>query len=137
MFKITEYFSFYVLLWYFLYMLNIIPFNPIISFYLILSFVSWLICYMIYLNISTKKILYFILIGVIFAKIIPILTLKHVFNPIDLVFGYSMFFIYYIILYYTKKVEPIQHYFNFVIYLQKLPDNFSILDLIKNLIRIS
>ena len=105
-------------------MLIIIPFNSIISFYLILSFVSWLIWYMINLNISTKKILYFILIGVIFPKIIPILTLKHVFNPIDLVFGYSMFSIYYIILYYTKKVEPIQHYFNFVTDLQKLPDNF-------------
>ena len=59
MFKITEYFSFYVLLWYFLYMLNIIPFNPIISFYLILSFVSWLICYMIYLKISTKNIIFY------------------------------------------------------------------------------
>ena len=125
MFKITEYFSFYVLLWYFLYILNIIPFNPVITFYLILSFVCWMLWYMIYLNISTKKILFFIVFAIILVKVLPILTLKHEFNTTDLSFGLSMFIIYHIILYYTKGIEPIQFYLNFIKYFKDIPDNLE------------
>jgi len=89
MYKTTDFFSTYVLLWYFLYILAIIPFNPVIIFYLILSFVCWMLCYMIYLNISTKKILFFIVFGIILIKVLPILTLKHEFNTKDLAFGLS------------------------------------------------
>ena len=79
MFKITEYFSFYVLLWYFY---DIIPFNPIIIFYLILSFA----CFMLYNNLSIK-ILFYIIFEIILIKVLPILTLKHEFNTKDLAFG--------------------------------------------------
>ena len=125
MFKTTDFFSTYVLLWYFLYILAIIPFNPVIIFYLILSFVCWMLCYMIYLNISTKKILFFIVFGIILIKVLPILTLKHEFNTKDLAFGLSMFIVYHIILYYTKGIEPIQHYMNFIKYFKDLPDNLE------------
>jgi hypothetical protein len=55
MIRLTEYFSFYVLLWYFLFIYKIIPFNPIITLYLILLFVIWMTLYMIYIRVSTKK----------------------------------------------------------------------------------
>jgi hypothetical protein len=80
---------------------------------------------MIYLNISTKKILFFIVFGIILIKVLPILTLKHEFNTKDLAFGLSMFIVYHIILYYTKGIEPIQFYMNFIKYFKDLPDNLE------------
>ena len=56
MFILTDYFSFYVFVWFIFYKLNMIPYNPIIIFYLILGFVLWMLSYMIYLKISIKKI---------------------------------------------------------------------------------
>ena len=125
MFKTTEFFSTYVLLWYFLYILKIIPFNPIIIFYLILSFVCWMLCYLIYLNISTKKILFFFVFGIFLIKVLPILTLKQEFRYQDLAFGLSMFIVYHILLYYTKGIEPIQFYMNFMKYYENLPDDLN------------
>jgi hypothetical protein len=122
-----EFFSFYVLLWYFLYMFNIITFNPIVILYIILAFVIWMVCYMLYLKLSLVKIMIFVVFAIILVKVIPILTLKHEFNPYDVLFGLTMFFIYYIILYYTKRIEPIQLYINFIKYYQKLPDNLEII----------
>jgi len=123
MIRLSEYFSSYVLLWYFLYILKIIPFNPIIIFYLILSFVCWMLCYLIYLNISTKKILFFFVFGIFLIKVLPILTLKQEFRSYDILFGLSMFIVYHILLYYIKGVEPIQHYINFINYYNNLPNN--------------
>ena len=127
MFKLIEFFSFYVLLWYFLYMFNIIKFNPIVILYIILAFVIWMVCYMIYLKLSLVKIMVFTVFAIILIKVIPILTLKHEFNPYDVLFGFTMFFIYYIILYFTKGIEPIQFYINFIKYYQKLPDNLEMI----------
>jgi len=127
MFKLIEYFSFYVLLWYFLYILNIITFNPIVILYIILSFVLWMVSYMIYLKLSLMKIMVFTVLAIILVKVIPILTLTHVFNPYDVLFGFTMFFIYYIILYITKGIEPIQLYINYIKYYQQLPDNLEII----------
>ncbi len=56
----------------------------------------------------------FTVLAIILVKVIRILTLKHEFNPYDVLFGFTMFFMYYIILYYTKGVEPIQLYINFI-----------------------
>jgi len=123
MIRLTEYFSFYVLLWYFLFIYKIIPFNPIITLYLILLFVIWMTLYMIYIRVSTKKIVIFVLFAVILIKVLPILTLKYEFKYEDLSFGLSMFIVYHIILYYTKGVEPIQHYINFMNYYSNLPNN--------------
>jgi len=123
MIRLTEYFSFYVLLWYFLFIFKIIPFNPVITFYLILSFVIWMTLYMMYIRVSTKKILFFIVFAIILVKVLPILTLKYEFKYEDLSFGLSMFIVYHIILYYTKGIEPIQHYINFMNYYNTLPNN--------------
>jgi len=78
----------------FLYILNIIPYNPIIFFYLILLFVIWMLFYMIYLKLSLKKIIFFLIVCIIIFKIIPILTLKHEFNCIDVLFGFLIFILY-------------------------------------------
>jgi hypothetical protein len=123
MIRLSEYFSSYVLLWYFLYILKIIPFNPIIIFYLILSFVCWMLCYLIYLNISTKKILFFFVFGIFLIKVLPILTLKNEIRSYDILFGLSIFLTYHVTLYYIKGVEPIQHYINFINYYNNLPNN--------------
>lgn len=123
MIRLTEYFSFYVLLWYFLYIYKIIPFNPIITLYLILLFVIWMTFYMMYIRVSIKKIVIFVLFAVILIKVLPILTLKYEFSCQDLSFGLSIFIVYHIILYYTKGIEPIQHYINFMNYYNTLPNN--------------
>ena len=123
MIRLTEYFSFYVLLWYFLYIYEIIPFNPIITLYLILLFVIWMTFYMMHIRVSTKKIVIFVLFGIILIKVLPILTLKYEFSYQDLSFGLSIFIVYHIILYYTKGIEPIQHYINFMNYYNTLPNN--------------
>lgn len=123
MIRLTEYFSFYVLLWYFLYIYKIIPFNPIITLYLILLFVIWMTFYMMYIRVSIKKIVIFVLFAVILIKVLPILTLKYEFKYEDLSFGLSIFIVYHIILYYTKGIEPIQHYINFMNYYNTLPNN--------------
>ena len=36
-----------------------------------------------------------------------------------------MFIVYHIILYYTKGIEPIQFYMNFIKYFKNLPDNLE------------
>lgn len=123
MIRLTEYFSFYVLLWYFLYIYEIIPFNPIITLYLILLFVIWMTFYMMHIRVSIKKIVIFVLFAVILIKVLPILTLKYEFKYEDLSFGLSIFIVYHIILYYTKGIEPIQHYINFMNYYNTLPNN--------------
>lgn len=123
MIRLTEYFSFYVLLWYFLYIYKIIPFNPIITLYLILLFVIWMTFYMMHIRVSIKKIVIFVLFAVILIKVLPILTLKYEFSCQDLSFGLSIFIVYHIILYYTKGIEPIQHYINFMNYYNTLPNN--------------
>lgn len=123
MIRLTEYFSFYVLLWYFLFIYKIIPFNPIITLYLILLFVIWMTFYMMHIRVSIKKIVIFVLFAVILIKVLPILTLKYEFKYEDLSFGLSIFIVYHIILYYTKGIEPIQHYINFMNYYNTLPNN--------------
>jgi hypothetical protein len=127
MINIRYYFSTYVLLWYFLYILNILPFNPVIFFYFILFFILLIVFYMIYLKLSLKKIFFFIIICIIIFKIIPILTLKHTFNPNDILFGFFIYTLYHIILYLTINVEPIQHYLNFINYYKNLPNNLNII----------
>jgi hypothetical protein len=82
---------------------------------------------MIYLKLSLMKIMVFTVLAIILVKVIPILTLTHEFNPYDVLFGFTMFFIYYIILYITKGIEPIQLYINYIKYYQQLPDNLEII----------
>ena len=123
MFKLTDYYSFYVFVWFILYKINIIPYNPIVIFYFILTFVLWMLSYMIYLKISIKKIIIFIIAVILFTKVLPILLLKHEYKPNDILFGVYMFFIYHIILYYTKNIEPIQFYINFIKDYKKISDD--------------
>jgi hypothetical protein len=82
---------------------------------------------MIYLKLSLIKIMVFTVLAIILVKVIPILTLTHEFNPYDVLFGFTMFFIYYIILYFTKNIEPIQLYINYIKYYQQLPDDIEII----------
>ena len=123
MFILTDYFSFYVFVWFIFYKLNMIPYNPIIIFYLILGFVLWMLSYMIYLKISIKKIIIFTIAVILFAKVLPILLLKHEYKPNDILFGVYMFFIYHIILYYTKNIEPIEFYIKFIKDYKKISDD--------------
>ena len=69
MFKVIDKFSFYVLIWYFLYILNILPFNPILTFYLITIFMSSVFIYLIYCKISLKKLRIFFIYGIFVIKI--------------------------------------------------------------------
>ena len=138
MFKLTDYYSFYVFLWFILYKINIIPYNPIVIFYFILTFVLWMLGYMIYLQFPTKKIIIFFIGFIFLAKVLPITTLKHEYKPNDILFGFYMFIFYYIILYYTKKIEPIQFYIKFIKDYKKIPNEKIIYQFLRdNLITIS
>lgn len=108
-----KYYSLYVFLWYILYKLDIIIFNPIIIFYFILCFVVWMLLYMIYLKLSIKKIILFIIIN-LFIKVIPIYTLPHCLNIYDLLFGIITFIVYYIFIFHFTHKEPIRLYLDFI-----------------------
>jgi len=137
MLKLTNYFSFYVFLWFIFYKIYIIPYNPIVIFYFILTFVVWMLGYMVYLKFTPKKLTIFFTSFIFIAKVLPIATLKHEYNPTDILFGFYMFIVYYIALYYTKNIEPIQFYLKFIKYYQNIPEEKIIDQFVKdNLITI-
>ena len=136
MFKIIDKFSFYVLIWYFLYILNILPFNPILTFYLITIFMSSVFIYLIYWKISLKKLRIFFIYGIFVIKILPIITLKHEININDIIFGFMLYFTYNIFLFKFYKIETLALYYNFTIEYIKISDDILYKKIKEDLVRI-
>ena len=136
MFKIIDKFSFYVLIWYFLYILNILPFNPILTFYLITIFMSSVFIYLIYCKISLKKLRIFFIYGIFVIKILPIITLKHEININDIIFGFMLYFTYNIFLFKFYKIETLALYYNFTIEYIKISDDILYKKIKEDLVRI-
>ena len=136
MFKIIDKFSFYVLIWYFLYILNILPFNPILTFYLITIFMSSVFIYLIYCKISLKKLRIFFIYGIFVIKILPIITLKHEININDIIFGFMLYFTYNIFLFKFYKIETLALYYNFTVKYIKISDDILYKKIKEDLVRI-
>lgn len=136
MFKVIDKFSFYVLIWYFLYILNILPFNPILTFYLITIFMSSVFIYLIYWKISLKKLRIFFIYGIFVIKILPIITLKHEININDIIFGFMLYFTYNIFLFKFYKIETLALYYNFTIEYIKISDDILYKKIKEDLVRI-
>ena len=136
MFKIIDKFSFYVLIWYFLYILNILPFNPILTFYLITIFMFSVFIYLIYCKISLKKLRIFFIYGIFVIKILPIITLKHEININDIIFGFMLYFTYNIFLFKFYKIETLALYYNFTIEYIKISDDILYKKIKEDLVRI-
>jgi hypothetical protein len=136
MFKIIDKFSFYVLIWYFLYILNILPFNPILTFYLITIFMSSVFIYLIYWKISLKKLRIFFIYGIFVIKILPIITLKHEININDIIFGFMLYFTYNIFLFKFYKIETLALYYNFTVEYIKISDDILYKKIKEDLVRI-
>jgi len=136
MFKIIDKFSFYVLIWYFLYILNILPFNPILTFYLITIFMSSVFIYLIYCKISLKKLRIFFIYGIFVIKILPIITLKHEININDIIFGFMLYFTYNIFLFKFYKIETLALYYNFTVEYIKISDDILYKKIKEDLVRI-
>lgn len=136
MFKVIDKFSFYVLIWYFFYILNILPFNPILTFYLITIFMSSVFIYLIYCKISLKKLRIFFIYGIFVIKILPIITLKHEININDIIFGFMLYFIYNIFLFKFYKIETLALYYNFTIEYIKISDDILYKKIKEDLVRI-
>ena len=136
MFKVIDKFSFYVLIWYFLYILNILPFNPILTFYLITIFMSSVFIYLIYCKISLKKLRIFFIYGIFVIKILPIITLKHEININDIIFGFMLYFTYNIFLFKFYKIETLALYYNFTIEYIKISDDILYKKIKEDLVRI-
>lgn len=136
MFKIIDKFSFYVLIWYFLYILNILPFNPILTFYLITIFMSSVFIYLIYCKISLKKLRIFFIYGIFIIKILPIITLKHEININDIIFGFMLYFTYNIFLFKFYKIETLALYYNFTVEYIKISDDILYKKIKEDLVRI-
>ena len=136
MFKIIDKFSFYVLIWYFLYILNILPFNPILTFYLITIFMFSVFIYLIYCKISLKKLRIFFIYGIFVIKILPIITLKHEININDIIFGFMLYFTYNIFLFKFYKIETLALYYNFTIEYIKISDDTLYKKIKEDLVRI-
>jgi len=136
MFKIIDKFSFYVLIWYFLYILNILPFNPILTFYLITIFMSSVFIYLIYWKISLKKLIIFFIYGIFIIKILPIITLKHEININDIIFGFMLYFTYNIFLFKFYKIETLALYYNFTVEYIKISDDILYKKIKEDLVRI-
>lgn len=136
MFKIIDKFSFYVLIWYFLYILNILPFNPILTFYLITIFMSSVFIYLIYCKVSLKKLRIFFIYGIFVIKILPIITLKHEININDIIFGFMLYFTYNIFLFKFYKIETLALYYNFTVEYIKISDDILYKKIKEDLVRI-
>jgi hypothetical protein len=136
MFKVIDKFSFYVLIWYFLYILNILPFNPILTFYLITIFMSSVFIYLIYCKISLKKLRIFFIYGIFVIKILPIITLKHEININDIIFGFMLYFTYNIFLFKFYKIETLALYYNFTVKYIKISDDILYKKIKEDLVRI-
>ena len=136
MFKIIDKFSFYVLIWYFLYILNILPFNPILTFYLITIFMYSVFIYLIYWKISLKKLRIFFIYGIFLIKILPIITLKHEININDIIFGFMLYFTYNIFLFKFYKIETLALYYNFTVEYIKISDDILYKKIKEDLVRI-
>ena len=136
MFKVIDKFSFYVLIWYFLYILNILPFNPILTFYLITIFMSSVFIYLIYWKISLKKLRIFFIYGIFVIKILPIITLKHEININDIIFGFMLYFTYNIFLFKFYKIETLALYYNFTVEYIKISDDILYKKIKEDLVRI-
>jgi hypothetical protein len=136
MFKVIDKFSFYVLIWYFLYILNILPFNPILTFYLITIFMSSVFIYLIYCKISLKKLRIFFIYGIFVIKILPIITLKHEININDIIFGFMLYFTYNIFLFKFYKIETLALYYNFTVEYIKISDDILYKKIKEDLVRI-
>ena len=136
MFKIIDKFSFYVLIWYFLYILNILPFNPILTFYLITIFMFSVFIYLIYCKISLKKLRIFFIYGIFVIKILPIITLKHEININDIIFGFMLYFTYNIFLFKFYKIETLALYYNFTVKYIKISDDILYKKIKEDLVRI-
>lgn len=136
MFKVIDKFSFYVLIWYFLYILNILPFNPILTFYLITIFMSSVFIYLIYCKVSLKKLRIFFIYGIFVIKILPIITLKHEININDIIFGFMLYFTYNIFLFKFYKIETLALYYNFTIEYIKISDDILYKKIKEDLVRI-
>jgi len=136
MFKVIDKFSFYVLIWYFLYILNILPFNPILTFYLITIFMSSVFIYLIYCKVSLKKLRIFFIYGIFVIKILPIITLKHEININDIIFGFMLYFTYNIFLFKFYKIETLALYYNFTVKYIKISDDILYKKIKEDLVRI-
>ena len=136
MFKVIDKFSFYVLIWYFFYILNILPFNPILTFYLITIFMSSVFIYLIYWKISLKKLRIIFIYGIFVIKILPIITLKHEININDIIFGFMLYFTYNIFLFKFYKIETLALYYNFTVEYIKISDDILYKKIKEDLVRI-
>lgn len=106
------YFSFYIVIWAFLYYINIINFNPIYWLYIATCVAIYILIYLVYYNTPIINILYFIFFNS--PKLFFILLINNN-NPIQgFIFGLILFIIYLFIInfnlyniYYTKTILPL------------------------------
>ncbi len=121
--SLIEVFSVWIFIWFILFYIHIIPFNPL--FFLIISLHIIIICglYILYFNhINYYNIIKYIIIN-IFMKLIPILLLIEfplVFYLYDIYFGIFLFITYNILMKFMNK-NLIQNYKE--LYLSNISDN--------------
>jgi len=96
-------FSYWIFIWYILYILNLIHYSPKIFFIISIFFIIITTIYMIYKNFSIKIIVTYIIINFI-IKVIPLYTIKNdKYNINDFLFGIFLFILYIIWVFYRKK----------------------------------
>jgi hypothetical protein len=100
-------FSYWLLLWYLLYILGIISYSPKLWFLIAIIFMIGIIFVMIY-HSSEYTILF--IIALILFKLLPFYTMRHdLYKMKDILFGVALFFVYLLWLHY-KNVNIIKIY---------------------------
>ena len=105
-------FSYWIFVWYILYILKLIHYSPKIFLIISIFYIIITTIYMIH-NFSIKIIVTFIIINFI-IKVIPLYTIKNdKYNINDFLFGIFLFILYIIWVFYRKKNKILKGMFPF------------------------
>jgi hypothetical protein len=124
---ILDKFTGWVFIWFILYKLGCISYNPILTLYIITFITVFFTIYLLIKKVNRKIIAIYFITSIFFMKIIPILLLKIEYSSNDIQFSIFLLAIYCIYLFIVKKTNIFDYYITLAKSIEN--ENLWILDL--------
>jgi hypothetical protein len=124
---ILDKFTGWVFIWFILYKLGCISYNPILTLYIITFITVFFTIYLLIKKVNRKIIAIYFITSIFFMKIIPILLLKMEYSSNDIQFSIFLLAIYCIYLFIVKKTNIFDYYITLAKSIEN--ENLWILDL--------
>ena len=125
---ILDKFTGWVFIWFILYKLGCISYNPILTLYIITIITILFTINLLIKKVNIRIIVSYFIASILFMKIIPILLLKTEYSFEDILFAIFILAIYCIYLYIVKKTNIFDYYISLGKSIEN--ENLSDLDLI-------